>query len=408
MHHHLHVLGTSNNNFAPSHHPNNHVRSSFRSGRRKALSSHYNIQKGVESESSSLSSPSPFAYAFVIGGVHEDRLAYRGFLYNVLIAVNVLRKKGSIADFVLWVQLSPDSRLVDELPGEDGRLLKALGIKVKFVEKHSGNESFAQLVLEKFRVLSMIEYRRVIFLDADIMPLVNLDYIFHLSRDGYPTVLRPNVIIATAGEPCNTALFMVTPSKTNWEIFLGIVKRQRDEGLKLPYPHFDRGRGWGHSFFDMKRKGIGNDFWEAIARNGSDWRFHAAISDQGLMFYYAKYAVMDTSIIIGPRLQNWMPGEDGNPKKVFEGSFEEITEVAEIVNQTKHAIHGRCDQATSMNFKCSNLPYRDYLHFSGPKKVNELNPFIPFSYCAFDSLHSIFSHGKPVPMGKTKSSGLMN
>lgn len=105
----------------------------------------------------------------------------------------------------------------------------------------------------------MVEYERVMFLDADVMPLNSLDYLFHLSMpaasgSGEEAVLRPNLILATLAEPCNTAVFMVAPSEANWETLQGIVRRQREEGLKLPYPYFDRGSGWGHRFYDQTKK----------------------------------------------------------------------------------------------------------------------------------------------------------
>jgi hypothetical protein len=215
---------------------------------------------------------SPYAYAFVIGGIHEDRPAYKGFLYNVLIAVSILRRKGSNADFVLWVQLSHDSKLSGKLPDEDERLLRAMNVRVRVLDTVK-KDSFAQIVYEKFRLLSMTEYKRVLFLDGDIMPRSNMDYVFILSEnDDSDPLLRPNLIVATKGEPCNTAMFMVTPSEENWTTFQNIVARQREEGMTLPYPHFDKKNGWGHNFLKD------GDAWEGTARKGLRWNFHASHS----------------------------------------------------------------------------------------------------------------------------------
>jgi len=52
-----------------------------------------------------------YAYNFVLGGIHESQPAYKGFLYNILISVNLLKKLGSEADFWVWAQLSPNSTL---------------------------------------------------------------------------------------------------------------------------------------------------------------------------------------------------------------------------------------------------------------------------------------------------------
>ena len=188
-------------------------------------------------------------------------MAYKGFLYNVLIAAKVLREKGSTADFVFWAQLSPKSKLKGRLPEEDERMLRELGVQIRMLDEVE-HESFSQIVYEKFRLLTMIEYKRVIFLDADILPRASLDYIFHLSDPGdasTPTLLRPNLILATRGEPCNTAFFMVEPSDAGWKLLQDTVTRQHKEGASLPYPHFSRSDGWGYNFQ------MNGDPWKAVS-----------------------------------------------------------------------------------------------------------------------------------------------
>mmetsp|Transcript_54136 Transcript_54136/g.61230 ORF Transcript_54136/g.61230 Transcript_54136/m.61230 type:complete len:496 (+) Transcript_54136:96-1583(+) len=311
-----------------------------------------------------LPNKSPYAYSWLVGGIHEDRYSHKGFLYTIAIAANILRKKGSEADFVLWAQLAPDSKLIGRIPAEDERLLRLVGVQVRMLDTVE-KDSFTQIVYEKFRVLSMTEYQRVIFLDGDIMPRSNMDYIFHLSRKG---VLRPNLILATRGEPCNTAMFMVTPSESNWERMQSIIKRRHDEVAKMPHPHFDFNIGWGWNFME-------NDTpWEAIDKKGWKWRYHAGHSDQGLMYYYSKFAIQDTSIVIGHRLQNWIPG-DGKPKKILESEF-----LAEIKNKTlldmlppnESRINFNCNGARKRGdagwWVCEDLPYKHFVHFSGNDK----------------------------------------
>jgi len=50
---------------------------------------------------------SPYAYLWIIGAIHEDKPLYKGFLWDVLISANLLRKLGSKADFWLYVRLTP-------------------------------------------------------------------------------------------------------------------------------------------------------------------------------------------------------------------------------------------------------------------------------------------------------------
>jgi len=171
-----------------------------------------------QNEESVSSSSSPYAYAWVLGGVNEFNSAYKGFISDILISARLLQKAGSIADFWLYVRLSPNSKL-ETMPEEDLRLLDALGIKVKHLQKLDF-ESFSNTMYDKFHVLNMTGYKRVIFLDADTIPLPNLDYYFHLSDTDYkelPTLLKPFFIHASRKEPTNGGMFMVEPSTWIYE-----------------------------------------------------------------------------------------------------------------------------------------------------------------------------------------------
>lgn len=333
---------------------------------------------------------SPYAYTWLVGSIHEDKLAYRGFLYNIAIAAKILREKGSTADFVLWAQISPESKSLNgKLPEEDERLLREVGVQIRMLDKVH-NESFAQLVYEKFRVLTMTEYKRVIFMDADIMPRSHLDYIFHLSvsNDGLPPLLRPNLILATRGEPCNTSMFMVEPSMNGWKLLKDTIERQHKEGAKLDYPHFDRKRGWGYSFLEN------DDPWLSISgKKGWRWTFHAAHSDQGLMYYFAKFGMKDTSIIIGDILQNFVPGSNGLHMKDFEGNFQSAIAERNLTHllpkpESKKITYG-CANAGS-HFKCKDMPYLHMVHFSGENKpwqhsINKRNTMNRFWYVVADT-----------------------
>jgi hypothetical protein len=246
---------------------------------------------------------SPYAYVWVVGGIHEDRPSYKGFVWTILISAKLLRQTGSTADFWAYFRLSPKSKM-KHLDSTERRVLEALGVNVVLLGRPH-KESFAQLVYDKFLTINMTQYKRVMFLDADVLPMTNLDYYFHLSDPDarqVPTLLRPNFIVASRHEPCNTGMFMVEPSTEAFEQFQDVVRKQHQRALTLPYPHFDFLDGWGHNF---EKHG---DYWEGISQVGTKWKFHAGHSDQGLMYYFAKYVRMDVSIAIGNRIQNWLPG----------------------------------------------------------------------------------------------------
>lgn len=311
-----------------------------------------------------------YAYAWLIGSIHEDKKAYKGFIFNILIAAKILREKGSKADFVLWAQLSPQSKLKGRLPEEDTRLLRELGVEIRMLDTVE-YESFAQIVYEKFRVLTMTEYKRVLFMDADIMPRTSLDYLFHLSvtDDGSSPLLRPNLMLATRGEPCNTGLFMVEPSNAGWKLLKDTIERQHEEGAKIPYPHFDKDVGWGYSFMENA------DPWQSVRiEKGWKWSYHASHSDQGLMYYWAKFGMKDTSIIIGDILQNFVPDEEGKHKKDFEGKFSTEIEsrgLNHLMPPREPKIQYNCgnaQKADSKWFMCNNMPYMHMIHFFGSEK----------------------------------------
>jgi len=262
-----------------------------------------------------VSHPARYAYNYVLGGIHESDLRYKGFLYTILMSVNLLKNLGSEADFWVWAQLSPNSTL-DEIPDEEMRLFDALDIKVVKMEKPS-YASFSSLMYDKFRALQKTEYKRFIYLDADILPLINLDFYFHLSdpdEKSQPTILRPNMNIATRKAPCNGGMFMMHPAVGAWEQLTDVVNSHREKVKKIEYPYFDFDNGWGHNFTEAR------DQWEGLKKNGTDWHFYGSVADQGLWYYYSKYVRKDVSIIVGEKIQTWI-GDDKNsdlPVKVKE------------------------------------------------------------------------------------------
>jgi len=295
-----------------------------------------------------------YAYAWVIGGIHPDRSSYKGFLYDVLISVHILRRLGSEADFHLIAQLSHEAPTA-QLPPEDVRLLTALGIQIHTLPKPQLS-SFAHLVYEKFRPLLFTQYQRVMFLDADIVPLVNLDYLFHLSEGPKP-VLQPNLIMATRAEPCNTGMFIMQPMESSWNQLQEIIERQHEQARTLPYPHFDRNEGWGHSFR------ANGDQWEAMIKKGTTWNYHAAFSDQGLWYYFAKYFLQNVSIVIGERLQTVTPGADGKPH-VVENEMGVLSRYA----PEPIAYQFNCDRDKAADPRLCYPVYRDFAHFMGSGK----------------------------------------
>jgi hypothetical protein len=223
-----------------------------------------------------------YAYAFVIGGCMPEKPSYRYFIYNMLITARILREAGSRADVVAFFQMSYESAH-ERLTEEDVRQLRAMNIQIKYIPK-SPQECFYRTVLDKFRILGLVEYRRVLFMDGDVIPIRNLDFLFKMS-DGEHAILKENLVVAGKLEPANAGFFMVAPKKGALEEINTIIQEQEVKAQSLPYPYFDPVEGWGHVMEP-------NDQWYTIAKlKGKDWSFWSAFADQGLLYYWTRVSL---------------------------------------------------------------------------------------------------------------------
>lgn len=96
----------------------------------------------------------------------------------------VLKDHSSSADILFLVRMASDE------PEDDSKLsctqeywLRQAGIKLYYLPKVKF-DNFGPVSLEKLRVLEMTKYDRVYFLDADLIPLCNIDYHMELSQGG--------------------------------------------------------------------------------------------------------------------------------------------------------------------------------------------------------------------------------
>ena len=107
---------------------------------------------------------SQYAYAFVIGGCDPEKQNYLGFVYNIIVSARRLRQEGAQADVVAFFQISHQSP-AETLAAEDIRILTAMGVKIHYLRK-SNAESFYDTVLNKFEILGLTGYRRVLLMDS--------------------------------------------------------------------------------------------------------------------------------------------------------------------------------------------------------------------------------------------------
>jgi hypothetical protein len=263
--------------------------------------------------------------------------------------LEVLRQFGSKADVVAFFQMSHQSAAT-ELPDEDLRSLRALGVKILYIAK-SDMESFYDTVMHKFNILGLVQYRRVLLLDGDVMPVANLDYLFALS-DGANAILQENVAVSGPWEPANGGFFMLAPGDKRLERVEEIIcvrekDATRENGVDGHF--FSAVTGWGHTIEPP-------DEWVARSSRGTNWTFHFAFSDQGLLYYYVKYLRKSVSIIqdgtVAGTVENWAADENGKVRKVetFTNPFS---------NYSKPVLR---DRVACAKWMC------DFVHFSGDTK----------------------------------------
>lgn len=297
--------------------------------------------------------PSKFAYTFVIGGCNPKEKGYRNYFYNILVATKTLREHGSRSDVVVFVQMAYKYK-GDVIPEEDARWFDAMGIHIRYIPKDP-HESFYSIMLEKFRILTLTEYDRVIFMDGDVLPRTNLDYIFEKSMSG---VFRENLVLAGSVEPASGGFFMLKPSPGDFELVQQIIHDSHVRGMALPYPHWDDEVGWGHKI-------EAPDYYDQLKdKSGTLWNFYGSHADQGLLYHWVKYVKKSVTVVLGGSTVDWIPHPNGTMHRV-----EGLSNLDELVQGERISCW-----AMQNNFRKCRPPHSDFMHFTGKKKPWILGP----------------------------------
>lgn len=233
-----------------------------------------------------------FAYAFIVAGCTTDSCL--GYVLNVIVASQILQEFNSIADVVLKVQMrAGQSRLSDQQEA----WLSSANVKLEYLNGPTSISSFGMATILKFKVFQMLEYDRVLFLDADLIPICNLDYMFHESYNDNG-MLEDLVVINGAVCPATANFFMVTPKEGEFERIKEIIQKYRVEhngSLKFDYEN-----GWGHR---LQYPDHWTSFW--MRKDGHHWDYYASNSDQGLLHYYARYTVLNYTQLTIRKVETW-------------------------------------------------------------------------------------------------------
>ena len=238
-----------------------------------------------------------FAYSFVISGC--DTATYGGsctaYVLNAIIAATVLRYHRSTSDIIIQVRMLSTTPHNSQLSPQLTKWLTAASIQIRYLPRVK-NENFATATLEKFRVLELVDYDRVYFLDGDLIPLTNIDYHMEMSyRDDCQT-LQKFVGYQDIEGPINSGSMIVTPSPGLFEEVMNIVNKQRNSEI----PFFDEQVGWGHTI-------QAGDEWRSWNGNrGKLWNYWGVHYDQGLQYHFFKYKLGSwTYLLENGRVENW-------------------------------------------------------------------------------------------------------
>lgn len=216
---------------------------------------------------------SRFAYVYLMAGcIPSSRKlpAYLGYMYNIMISKRILLERGSKQDVFVLIRMHEKTDYT-KLPPEEESLFTKAGVKFMYLPKVKC-DNFHTAMMAKFNILNLTQYERVMYLDSDVMPIWNMDYLF-LGSVGSNAVIAENLIIAYKGEPASGGFFMLRPDEKDFLEIRAVIDKQHNS-----YETFDEKIGWGHKFTpeDPWRPYKNVKGWQ----NGTLWNWYGAFSDQ--------------------------------------------------------------------------------------------------------------------------------
>lgn len=321
-----------------------------------------NPQQETTTKKTTTTPSSNFVYAFLIAGCDPQKPSYLGYIYNAMITKEILIEQNSTVDVMVLLRMNTESKHT-RLPPEHEEFLSKCGILFQYLPKPL-MDNFHTAMMDKFRVLQLTQYQRVLYLDSDVIPLRNLDYLFQLSVQGR---LEENLVLAYTNEPASGGFFMLTPHEGDFAAITKLVAQVEELGY-----HFNKTTGWGHRITPPDR-------WvNARSKGGILWDFYGAFTDQGLLYHWVKYEKKRVSIVVKDLVETWRDdtcAEGGtSPCKTKETLSNEIfggvPKTPRRPNPRNHFTHVR--------------PYSDFEHFKSTSK-----PWLRHSKQAPDDVNSL-------------------
>lgn len=305
-------------------------------------------------EPSGAANASSVAYMVVVGPITASDPKYRKWLYPLVALRTALWKRGSRADLVALLALEEGSEADRMTPSEEA-LLRGADVRWRYVPKprirgfHMGHY--------KLWAWQHTEYARVQVLDADVLPLVNMDALFSLPG------LEAAAFVGCPGKDSvlNAGWFSLRPSCDHFKRMTDLLWYRGQRG---GHP-WDGARGWG---MPMPR------WLNALDRvMDAGWSFFDSRGNQGHMYAYFRFFARDLSLIFGDRVVRWVAPrprgavEDSVSKRKL-GSDDDRPTVVATRGDPDDALAGAVWAAFPCPFYHKPAPNLAYYHFTGNKK----------------------------------------
>jgi hypothetical protein len=280
-----------------------------------------------------------FAYFSVMAGIDpfvsrplSHSWSYLGYMLHFAAARYILDSAGSRMDFVVLVRLSKKVEH-NRLPDSQANYFAKLGIRLEYLSP-APNDDWKSFIMEKFQILRYHHYRRILFLDADLLPLCNLDHYFDLAERG---IFAPNMIFAFNSEPSNAGFFLVSPEPSDWQVYQQIGPFQNETfgfGKPLENPA------------------------EGLRENYTTWSWHCVKEDQGMLYHWVRNIKKNVTMVNLNRVQNWAQ-VDGRFQLVYQSTDFKPTCPNSIAPQVGH-------------LRTVKPVYADIHHYTGNRKPWQL------------------------------------
>jgi hypothetical protein len=222
--------------------------------------------------------------------------SYLGYLLHLATVRYMLDYVGSTMDFVILVKLenSTMSQSITTLLRSQEAFFSKLNMKIEYLPQ-VGEEDFQHYMMEKFNIFRFHQYKHILFLDADVLPLCNLDVYFDLCDQG---IIAPNFIIAYKHEPAQGGFFLISPEPGDWETYQDVNK------------FVNATKGFGSPLVGLA---------EGMKRNYTAWNWHGAETDQGFLYHWVRYVKKHVTVLNKNRSRKWSEhGDVGQVKIVHE------------------------------------------------------------------------------------------